>query len=339
MRGARTWRVGIGLVASAALVGAGITLFSGAASAIPTPTQQTVPFTGLGDPLGVAVDTAGDVFVVNNVNQSIYEDVNNGNGTYSQNTLPFTGLSNPVGIAVDQQGDVFVTDSTGSGHVLELPNSSTGYQPGTEVYLPFGDLDDPTGIAVDTAGNLYVSNSGLDRVLFLQKTTSGYVANQVDLPFGGLNTPQGVAVNGSGVYVADSVNARVLVLKKTNNGYAPQLKVPFGGLVYPVGVAVGNCLTRGPTSCIYVSDAGNATNAPVRYIKTVPIIGYTTQQNAPFGNIVNPYGIAVQPNGSVYLADSGYPRVLMLAGSGSTLNILDQNPVNPCVAGGNTAAC
>jgi serine/threonine protein kinase, bacterial len=320
MESVRFGRAWLRLAAGAAALCAAITLSGGGSPASATPSQQTVPFTGLGDPIGVAVDAAGDVFVVDNASKSVLEDVN-ADSSYTQVTLPFSNLQNPVGVAVDAAGDVFVTDSTVSGHVIELPDTNDGYQPGSEVYLPIGGLDDPTGIASDPSGDLYVVNSNhfLDEnydpiVLYVQKTGSGYTNNQVALPFGGLLDPQGVAYDGTGVYVADSGNQRVLYLAKAGQGYAPQVTLPFGGLVDPVGVAAGSCLTYGPRECIYVSDAENAENAPVRYIQKAPIVGYTGQQNAPFGDVVSPDGLAVQSNGSVYLTDSGYPRVLMLAG-------------------------
>jgi serine/threonine protein kinase, bacterial len=74
--------------------------------------QITLPFIGLGDPEGVAVDSTGDVYVVDfvgggNGNGEVLELPANGSGGFgSQQALPFSGLLDPEGIAVDSAGDV-----------------------------------------------------------------------------------------------------------------------------------------------------------------------------------------------------------------------------------------
>ncbi len=80
--------------------------------------QIVLPFTGLGEPYGVAVDGSGDLFVADSHatvegNSQIVElspDVS-GLSDGTQTTLPFSGLVDPNGVAVDGAGDVFATDS------------------------------------------------------------------------------------------------------------------------------------------------------------------------------------------------------------------------------------
>jgi hypothetical protein len=66
---------------------------------------------------GVAVDSAGDVYVTNVVNDRVVELAP---GSRTQTVLPFTGLKDPEGVAVDTAGDVYVADS-GNNRVLKLP--------------------------------------------------------------------------------------------------------------------------------------------------------------------------------------------------------------------------
>jgi serine/threonine-protein kinase len=100
-----------------------------------------VPFTGLSNPIGVAVDDAGSVYVTDDDNKRV---VKLAAGSSTQTVLPFTDLTHPSGVAVDTAGNLFVIDY---GHLLELvAGSSTQKNLTTTSY----------GVAVDTAGNLYI---------------------------------------------------------------------------------------------------------------------------------------------------------------------------------------
>ena len=69
-------------------------------------TQTVLPFTGLNRPDGVAVDTAGNVYVLDGKNRV----VKLAGGSNVQTVLPFTGLDGPDGMTVDTAGNVYVTD-------------------------------------------------------------------------------------------------------------------------------------------------------------------------------------------------------------------------------------
>src|SRR6516164_7246036 len=86
--------------------------------------EVTLPFTGLSGATGVAVDKAGDVFLVNG--NSVVELPKTATGYGAQTTLPFSGLDSPLFVGLDSAGDVFVPD-TDNNRVLELPKTSMGY--------------------------------------------------------------------------------------------------------------------------------------------------------------------------------------------------------------------
>ena len=87
-----------------------------AQSAAPS-VQTVVPFTGLTGPLGVAVDTAGNLYVTDVSNNRVLELAA---GSATQSVLPFTGLNGPLDVAVDSAGNVYVTDEW-NNRVLKLP--------------------------------------------------------------------------------------------------------------------------------------------------------------------------------------------------------------------------
>ena len=150
----RAGRAGTAL-AAAGLIATGLSLAGAAAAqAQALPFASLPPFTGLGDPTGIAVDAAGDVFVADAGNNDVVEMSGDATSSSQQVTLPFTGLNGPQGVAVDAKGDVFVAD-TGNGRVVELPAGSD-----TPVTLPFTGLNYPTSVGVDAAGDVFALSMG-----------------------------------------------------------------------------------------------------------------------------------------------------------------------------------
>jgi serine/threonine protein kinase, bacterial len=169
-------------------------------------TPVMLPFTGLNQAYGVAVDRAGNIYVADSGNNRVLKLQS---GATSQVVLSFTGLNNPTGVAVDGAGNLYVADS-GNGRVLKLPSGAT-----SQVLLPFTALSKPLGVAVDGTGNLYVTDWAAKKVLKLPAGTP----TQVVLPFTGLHSPGGVAVDSAeNIYIVDrvdpaaAVNGRLLKL-------------------------------------------------------------------------------------------------------------------------------
>ncbi len=155
-------------------------------------------------PREVALDSAGDVFIVDTTNNRVVELPKTSTGYGQQTTLPFSGLNGPAGVALDSEGDVFIADA-GNGRVLELPKTATGY--GTQTTLPASGLSYyPTGVAVDSAGDVFIADAAHDRVVELLRTATGYGPQKTLSTFEDPDSalvPHGVAVDGGGdVFVA-----------------------------------------------------------------------------------------------------------------------------------------
>ncbi|QNI07145.1 protein kinase [Mycobacterium kubicae] len=203
------------------------------ASGSPTPT--VLPFAGLYQPQGLAVDANGTVYVADFNNRVVKLAA----GSNNQSVLPFTGLAYPQGVGVDAAGNVYVADR-GNDRVVKLDAKSN-----SQADLPFTGLNHPDGVAVDPSGIVYVTDSDNDRVLKLNPGSS----TPAELPFTGLAVPSGIALDAAGaVYVTDHETGKVV---KLDPGSSTPTVLPFTG-GHPVGVAVDTSRKK-----VFVADNGN----------------------------------------------------------------------------------
>jgi sugar lactone lactonase YvrE len=248
----------------------------------------------LNGPNGVAVDTAGNLFIGDLGNNCVRKVTTGGaistvaaNGTdgFSGDCSPATStqLNEPSGVAVDSAGNLFIADYnnncigevTPAGVVSTVAGNGTAGFSGDGGPATSAQLDEPFGVAVDTAGNLFIADLGNERV---RKVTPGGVvstaAGNGTQGFSGdggpataaqLNFPQDAAVDTAGnLFIADLGNNRVR-------------KVTPGGVISTVA--------GGGTSGL--GDGGQATSA----------------------QLYNPTGVAVDTAGNLFIADKGNYRI------------------------------
>ena len=228
--------------------------------------------TQLDDPIGVAVDAKGDLFVTAPGNNSVDEFTYNGTtGTYSSVGTVVAGngttgsaanqLVAPHGVALDANGDLFVVDA-GNDRVMEYPfNSATGTYAasGTEIA---GSL--PSGadfLSFDAAGDLFVSYgsaSGGGVLEFAYNSATASYASSGTAVVNGTNVvnASGLAFNPSGdLFVAEGSNGSTetvwdLVLELVYNAATGQFA--------PLGTIMGqDGLTNTGISAIALDSRGN----------------------------------------------------------------------------------
>jgi len=242
------------------------------------PGAQTTVASGLSEPVGVAVDGAGDVFIAAAYNQQVVE-VPAGGG--AQTTVPASGLSYPYGVAVDGAGDVFIGDYS-NNRVVEVPAGG-----GAQTTVGSG-LNSPYGVAVDGAGDVFIADAGNNRVV--EVPAGGGAQTTVG---SGLSWPTGVAVDGAGdVFIADYANNQVVEVPA---GGGAQTTVG-SGLYLPHGVAVDG--------------AGDVFIADFAHDRVVEVPANGGAQTTVGSGLVYPFAVAVDGAGDVFIADAGNGRVV-----------------------------
>ncbi len=194
-------------------------------------------------PSGIALDSAGNLYVADRQNSTIRKlsptgavttlAGQAGNGGSHDGPLQNAQFSKPEGIAVDAAGKVYIADTGNStirvidpaGVVWTLaglagsPGSDDGLGSSARFYHP-------RGIAVDSLGDVYVTDvmNTIRRIdpMGLVTTLAGMAGVQGSADGTGnsarFKSPQGLAVDSEGnVYVADSFNETV---RKVNAGGA-----------------------------------------------------------------------------------------------------------------------
>jgi trimeric autotransporter adhesin len=135
----------------------------------------------LDQPGGVAVDSAGDVYIADTYNQRIRKVTSGvittvaGVGTYgfSGDNGPAVGaeLSFPDDISVDSAGNLYIADELNNrirkvtkGGITTVAGNGTAGFGGDSGPATNAQLNSPTGVAVDSAGNIYIADSDNNRI-------------------------------------------------------------------------------------------------------------------------------------------------------------------------------
>ena len=228
--------------------------------------------TELNSPSGVAVDSAGNLYIADTSNFRIRKVSNGmittvaGNGTQgsSGDNGPATSaqLYDPCGVAVDSAGNLYIAD--GDSNIRKVSNGVI-----TTVAGNGAQLAGAWGVTVDSAGNLYIADGNNIRKVsngiittVAGNGTQGFSGDNGSATSAELDGNVGVAVDAAGnLYIADSNNNRI---RKVSNGVITTVAgngtQGFGGdngpatsaeLAGAVGVAVDSA------SDVYIADAFN----------------------------------------------------------------------------------
>ncbi len=218
--------------------------------------------------------------------------------TYIQAPGPLTGLVtsgivNPYGIGADSSGNVCFSDSA-NGAVKRWTRSSN------TIFTIASGLSSPYGLAIDTLDNVYFTQFGstLIRKYSDASGSSTLFANDT-------TGVAGLAVDGAGdIYIAVPGQHAV---KHWDAATGTLTTYTTNGLISPFGVAVD---TLGG---LYASDVGDSSVKKLGFTVVIlfggPFFIPTWNTFISSNNLSNPYNVAVDDGGNVFVADYSHGAI------------------------------
>ena len=250
-------------------------------------------------PAGVTVDGAGNIYIADSLHNRVRKVTastgiistiaGNGNPAYTgDGALAVNAtLNTPDGVALDGAGNLYIADT--GNNVIRQINAVTGNistVAGTGVEGSAGDtkaatlaqLNQPWGVTIDFAGNIFIADTADHRI------------RRVDAVTGIITTVAGngfMNPDGSGGYNGDNILA---VNAELNRPFAVAFDAP-GDMYIPDSA---NERIR------MVNPAGTITT-----FAGVGVVGNSGDGGpATLANLYAPSGVAVDPAGNVYIADT-----------------------------------
>ncbi len=229
-------------------MGNSITVYTPGASGNVAP-ARTLPSTfttGVFFPLGVALDSAGNLYVTNGNTITVYPPGANGNWPPARTIIgdPSAGLFAPQGVALDSADNLYMTNPNVNSIRVYPPGANGNGPPARSLSGTSTGLNFPTGIALDSVGNLYVANRLGNTITVYPPGANGNLAPALTISgtSTGLNSPTGVALDSAGnLYVTNNNGNSITVYPPGANGNLAPARTISGtsaGLTFPAGVAL-----------------------------------------------------------------------------------------------------
>jgi uncharacterized protein (TIGR03437 family) len=280
------------------VAGNGISGFSG--DGLVATRSQVIPY-------AVAADQLGNLFIADLANNRIRKISRDGvittiagNGTLgdSGDGGPGTSaqLNRPAGVASDTQGNVFIADTNNSRIRRLSPNGTITTIAGTGTVGFSGDgglavratLAGPSGVAVDRAGNIFFSDTGNNRLRRI--SPSGIITT---IAGNGTHEDSG---DGGAASAAGLNQPCGIALDDRGNIWIAQ---PFSQKVRKIAASGIINTFAGSGDFGYSGDGGPAVSA----------------------RLYSPYGVAVDPQGTVFIADTYNFRIRSVSQTGEISTI------------------
>jgi len=284
------------------------------------------------------------------------------------------GVNAPAAVAADNSGNIFIAtenqirevDSQGNISTVVNTANTAGFN-GDGAAATAALLNNPTGLAFDSAGDLYIADSSNHRIRKVSGGNITTVAGSGPIclnpcnngSFSGdggpatsatMSYPWDVTFTSSGnMLIADSSNNRIRMVDAngnistvagsgTTNGYSGDLGPATSALLsIPTGVAADN------SGNFYIADNFNNVVRMVDGFGVISTIagGSTNGFSGDGGpgdsaELDNPYGVATDSRGNVWVVDRNNHRVRKLTPSGPLVGNGPQGIVNAAsfVSGG-----
>ncbi len=277
------------------------------------------------EPFGVAVDTAGNVYVADAGAKTVYIETPKAGaaGGYTQ-TVVATGFSFIYGINVDSYMNVYVDDYGTGTLYIEKPNGDGTYTQG----IVDATLGEPLANVVDSYGDVYVADGPYGVIEEYNNGNGTYTAYQIDA--GDFVSPNAIALDTYGnLYVGDYIYTAAspysILYSLTSFSYgSSNFSAPnqISNNLYGVsGVGVTS------NGTLYVADTGLGKVPSVLYT-FIPTAQGTYNQFFLSDNVYLALGIAIDSLGNVYTSDVSGADVLEISDNFGAVQVGMANSAN-----------
>ncbi|MGD0672706.1 MAG: NHL repeat-containing protein [Candidatus Binatus sp.] len=269
--------------------------------------------TGLSNPFGIALDSAGNIFVLNSSNAiTVYPPGSAGDATPKTTiNIDSKGNNYPVGMAVDPNGEIYVVNQsylncnkrscyqTSPGNIAVYPaGSHDNATPLAVISGPNTNLANPSAVALDQSGDIYVTNQGPEKctrycgcytagpgsVTVYSPDSNGDVKPiaTVSGPNTGLGLPYAITLDSNGnIYLLNDGGFSghfACIVPSADGGTPAKTGVPVGGTFF-------DYISRSVEPILIFAAGSNGDVAPIAGI------------GGPFTGLYGPSAIAVGPAG------------------------------------------
>jgi uncharacterized protein (TIGR03437 family) len=326
----------------------------------------------LNQPAGLALDGAGNLYIVDSGNFRIRE-VLASTGTISTvcsqqtfNAQNFVYTVNPFGLAANTAGDLYFLDTknaiawqlTPAGVLMPVTGLNVAYTGDGQPALQTA-LVDPVDLALDAAGDLYISE--LERVRCVTAATGimNTVAGNGTFGYGGdggsaslavLSGPTGLALNNGSLYISDTLNSRVRQVAASGTistvaGNGTPGPSGDGGPAGSANLDLPTGLAFDPAGNLYIADSLNFRVRSVDPSSVIATFAGATPgpagcagfgadgDSATLTPLCLPQGVVAGLAGNVYIADTKHNRVILVDALGDIYTVAGNGTAGDAGAG------
>ena len=304
--------------------------------------------------------------------QKIYTIAGNGTASYSgDGKLAIAAtLNSPRSIAMDWMGNIYISDEnnnvvrkvTTQGVIYTIAGNGTIYSSGDGGFATDAGIFHPSSVACDGLGNVYIADTYYHRVRKID--TDGYITTIAGTGFPGYNgdggqardatlySPIGLSVdNNNNIYIADNGNNRIrkvgtdgIISTVAGNGEASFSG--DGGLATSASMNQPVFVCTDKNNTLYFIDYANNRIRKVDQSGTITTIagtgsaGFSGDGGLAINATINsPWGLAVDANNNVFIADRLNNRIRKIDGNGiiqtvtgTGINNYNGDSINPLTA-------
>jgi hypothetical protein len=221
------------------------------------------------------------------------------------------------GMAIDASGSAW---SLGGHGLCKFASNGTALTPGTNGYTG-GGYTGGQNLAIDTAGNVWVGNTTSN--ILSEFSNGGAPLSGTGFTGGGLGTPFDIAIDGPGnVWIANKAGT---LSKFASNGTPASGSGGYsdgGSLVAFYGVAID------ASGYVWAANYSNSTLSKFNSSGSAvsPTTGYGCCTQAAGGGLSNPYAVAIDPNGNVWVPNYGNDRLSEFTNGGTAITTANGYP-------------